>query len=1547
MRDDTRRALIRIAKFLSDTAYSATSGNAIDFVTEAGATDVAEALDTYSQSYQLLKDMATRGGADEEVLPKNFDSAPSPSFFESWLESVQSPFALIGDQVLGAQGVHQPYYALRILATIIDQNSRLLEVTQQTVDEMPAEQVEAANEKTKSEEDEAQLSANDGEEDPETQGILGDEIQALDTLFGGFEFTGHNSWMASMPDTIKSLIPTTILEADQENPRKGNTTFCYAKFCDPTQYYSRAEGQIAGLAAMLVPSVEWSRASPYLNVQVLTRTRSTMSTSKAGETTGFVHPMSLDNFLRSGIRGAAAASHQMFMLDDTEEVLDFLDDTSGENKVIEGTAAVGMEVFTSPQTLVPMDQDSNAAFTGRGGYNSIDKARPFMTLKDFSMSVTPTGGAGSSQRAILSIILHDRGRLKQAANFLQPGTLNRTEFDIEWGWSHPSVGYNPLSGEIENMYGMFINSLRQQAKFTLYQTNYSFTADGQIELKLHMVTKGVTALNDTDTSTNRLILANQAVAAAKEAVDIASESLSPGSASVPRDEGDLQAQAFINSMTLDTVGNMISGESAKKLQAWIDKAKSPNGDKDLEDLADALTDLQQAVESSVESLHKELSTKITALNGLSYNQWKPYVQGTIGQDQTTPLCYQEDIESDINNILGSDWRTATGKFVPLAALIQLFVVHPIFTKNMYDEVQLITYTANLNAGAVSGANLGSLPIYIGKVGNTSFLDIMKKQYENYGGQYPVSRFMDWFATNYVDNQVVPMYGIKKADAGNLAYNESTGTIIPSKSVQKNLAAVTKQQVNLFNYGDTSSGTAEKPRKALFSPIKLKLYFEVAAGRQVKTIDGEILPETSNLPNMSILRIHVIDANVDASGKGGWLQVLASSRESGGKLIVVPEKRAQIPGMPDSVNAITNFEQNYVDADKVTQFLSRDDVGVLAPVIVDSTTTNDDIIANETRQAEIESDIALLDLDIDKYGSGDTANPIELKAAIAHKAALEAELENLNSAIADTGVYRLAANPTKLVDVCSAIAPNIVYGSEGSMVKNLSIKEKSNSKASTTYMMQALRGANSDDPFASRGVPMRVNAADVSISSFGNPSYKFMQRFFVHANTGTTIDNLYAVVGIEHKVSKDEYSTELTMAPLDAYGTFKSLADSAQEAKQHIDRLIQARTDRENALAKAKRDQRSYRTHVNRSVAYRKASDSMSSAVALSETGMNILTKACTILMSGGGYAMTGSPHAAALKRAKTSLVNFARGTGEGNADTMSDNIDRCLNNQARLQEADHTLADTLMYGLRKNGSGLNGTGGFGWNSNNLRSEAGVTCMGIVANEYIKELNSRVNVCVDAFGEPHDPTSGVAAPYGWLHSASPEDRRYQVDIILERLISAGWLPYMASHAHADRWRWGKPERIQNMRPLTGISNVPMEMDMYLSNNGTYDGDVWTYISSAAQGTSGQDELPITLTTRGQDTPILLWKQKYVYAPYKWGTDGSAGRKVYGNGIALNSFWAVMWDPSQGYFLSLSEICRNAGKDAVDALIRQDPSLTDPQIREIAKWYNMEDEWLGTK
>ena len=131
-------------------------------------------------------------------------------------------------------------------------------------------------------------------------------------------------------------------------------------------------------------------------------------------------------------------------------------------------------------------------------------------------------------------------------------------------------------------------------------------------------------------------------------------------------------------------------------------------------------------------------------------------------------------------------------------------------------------------------------------------------------------------------------------------------------------------------------------------------------------------------------------------------------------------------------------------------------------------------------------------------------------------------------------------------------PSVRYGQEASGIIGASLQSMSDPALTTINMIRNSGGP--EDPVGARqsGLPMRVAPMQLSLDTIGCPLWNFGQQIFVDFGTGTTVDNIYAVVGIDHSMSSGEFKSKVKMVQLDSYGKFESLVDVVNDAMVAIE-----------------------------------------------------------------------------------------------------------------------------------------------------------------------------------------------------------------------------------------------------------------------------------------------------------------------------------------------------------------------------------------------------------
>jgi len=1114
---------------------------------------------------------------------------------------------------------------------------------------------------------------------------------------GGFTVWSHKALVETFYSgkSGNDLLPTSLNSVQMESGyaymcSKDAPVMSVIQVLDPTVVYGASQMELATLTSRHIPPVEMNKAIPYFNMQLRTQPEK--------RAWGYAPGITAEKFLVSGMNIGllAGRENQMWMPNQTSNIsngtkrspagdLSFMTGMNGvplTSQVkaldVEPEPSSGMELFTMPQTVTPMGQVNDAAiyrygikpqlaedasyedaaiaahYTGQysdpfhismaAGSNqpwsgaSIDRSRPFMSVTSFKAEVVPTRGTLSSQRATLQCILHDRGRMPDIKHLIQPSTLSKVEFEIEYGWSCNAT----------NVYSALVNGMRDRAIYSMYGVNYAFTEEGQVKITFQLITKGTTQVNVTDAAmTGRNLPGWKAVEEAMEAVQIARAAASPFLAS--KQVADIGGTSYINTLSLNSTGNLISGKGADQIRSWIKTMKSEafSGDPGTDNLVDAVETLRSSVQAADKTLQEDLTKKMNHLAANPAGTTAPFCSALVDLGVAKGLADKDGFK----RIARQPWESIGDKSekpTSLGAMIQLFVAQPLAASGLYDEVQTIYYCANLSAAASAGCNLSALPIDRRKIGRQSFVSLIQKEYKKYGGQFPITRFINFISDNFIEPDFSMCYGVS-GESGhtgnpNYTYNKESGQITQKKITnRKNSEARTETALRKFYYNSEAAGTVEAPRPTPFKPVRLAIHFQVCSAdgsTLMADIDPAVagdLPANVKLAKHSVLRIHVTD--MAAFGNTSPLDVMKDARTTSAGILICPPDR-QIAGIgkelgtalygegqalvsyaplfetmtgdssdgtPEIIRAITKDIKIATDSDSAAVIalieernkkIKAMEAFAVSTDITHNTPSGPTInIPHESYKGLIEAfpnidskhftekNVGTFDAGTEGYVSYDTHQKGEVSAnkiaatstglggdykgsvfgvIIFDINTLAERIEKLREeqdSESETNLYQLVASPNALIEFISQFYPTVVYGEEGSTINKINVKSDSNSKAATIHMIRALNKDGDATSSTPRGLPLRTMPVTVDMELLGNPFFRYMQQFFLRTDTGTTIDNLYAVTGITHEIEPGKYSTKLAMTVNEAYGVFQPLSQRLNTASSGL-RGMQGWNDKE-------------------------------------------------------------------------------------------------------------------------------------------------------------------------------------------------------------------------------------------------------------------------------------------------------------------------------------------------------------------------------------------------
>ena len=859
-------------------------------------------------------------------------------------------------------------------------------------------------------------------------------------------------------------------------------TISIIEFHNPNLNFANRDSAAASVFLMSLPSIEISKAVPYFDIKTITKGEpiQKLQASKAGETEGatvFGNGISIYKFLHGErIEAGDQVVQQLARIVPSEfaETPDTLSggvkhpaDKSTAEKASIGVA--GMEIFTSPQTMVDgtlIHEDLDSTSLNYGSENGpkdipignkvLDKFRPLMTVKSFNVQVTPATGMLATKAADVALTLHDKTRMNQIMPFIVPGQLGDVEFLIEWGWSHPQPNPN------ENPYGAMINAMRCKEKYGIMNSSYSFTPEGQVEIKLKLYTKGASNLtfelvSTTEDGQNPVDVLRDLVhairgsmrALKKEGYTLNSEMGAP----------DVLGKA-------SSIGGLLSlgKKDKRKIRNFLKKMKRSSAKSSQGTWAEMAEKFDQA-EDGAENYQKVVQ-----------KQWESMINNTCQHNKSQVDPYLHVIKSDPIPGVGTVVNIDRRKYVSLAKVIATFVARPIYETGKFEEIQLLFYPMNEYAMWARELNTG---------------------------QYPINK-----------------KELKK-------YLESQLNVTPSITIQRFLGLIKKHFVNFVGddiyglssyYTETEDGkrelkkqyTKDEKAKQKFTNIKAKIlegcYGGASAEKRFKKPNIQMWVECvahKDQPSSSILRLHFFDRACTSYGSYAamWGATSASNLGVIGKSISAKKSLTQAKKHPPKKKDAKWDEKVAARQARVTEYAD---------------------VANTQLTKFIDSGLLEEMSYTDKEGKPRTK-------------------------------YRIRGGPDQLRGILASNMPTIKYGTEFSGVLTANLATNSNPQMETIHMQR--QGAKSGPSGAiDDGLPMTIKPVTLSLSTFGCPYINFGQQFFCDFQTNTTTDDIYAVAGVSHSLTPNEFKTDIKLVPLNKMGQFRSMVDTLEEAEAVAEEL---------------------------------------------------------------------------------------------------------------------------------------------------------------------------------------------------------------------------------------------------------------------------------------------------------------------------------------------------------------------------------------------------------
>ncbi len=481
-------------------------------------------------------------------------------------------------------------------------------------------------------------------------------------------------------------------------------------FCPTTSLTSEIE-----VFANLIPSYEFSRCVPFLDVQFFTATKRFSQGDKG-------RPLSIS--LAKALAGnkdvsAEAGTLQLARGGAGSSALNS-DGTKRHN------SSFGMEMFTLPQTYTPLKNADRIV-------PILDPFRPFMSITSFDVSVVPAAGLMEKKKAKLSIILHDRSRLHEIAELIRPENYGTNEILVEYGWSHPDD-----SGR--NVYGSLLNAMRQKEKFAVVNSSFNMGSNGEVNIDLDLFAKGNIHSERTSIFQSKDL---------KKTGGLIGE-LTSKIRGILKDRAKGKMRTDITAFVSLDEGLMSNSTVfvPKQLQELITNFENQGNQVAL------LGDKKDEVLKALKDLKAKSDEFVTKQSDIIHTCTEEILNNTVD-----PFLPVDDIKFDAEKAKEKE-TTKEAKFISLGKIFTNFVARPLASTGNFSEVQIMFYGFSSESG-FQGDNiqnpLGKFSIDQFVVKKDEFEQALKFMIQNSRGtDISVSTFMGWMIKNFVQYPFSPL-----------------------------------------------------------------------------------------------------------------------------------------------------------------------------------------------------------------------------------------------------------------------------------------------------------------------------------------------------------------------------------------------------------------------------------------------------------------------------------------------------------------------------------------------------------------------------------------------------------------------------------------------------------------------------------------------------------------------------------------------------------------------------------------------------------------------
>lgn len=898
----------------------------------------------------------------------------------------------------------------------------------------------------------------------------------------------------------------------------------------------------------LIPSLEYSKAYPYFNATFILPSVSRQDKKAVFKTS------TLNQFLFGADSSKKSNNFEKF-----------------EGKLYKDESGVGVKtnlsVFTTPQTATNMNEKT--------GHNEIlssdkkrlritnvhDQTRPFMTLQSFTIDVSPTKGMMSFKTGKMSLVLHDRTRMVDIAPFIKPDLFGAfgAEIVVEYGWSHNESQSSKKSPTdlSKNPIGDFLDSSKCIEKYMIVNSQFTIENNGQVNINLSIAMKGPIDIRQTEIFADSL----KSIDIGRLNSSVAEYSLAIGSLTE-----DKQTAFDFNTRVTGLMTNLEQKRSLKpKARKKIKKTLAA---------IDDMLDIWHRWKRRVDRNNTGSPDGSYNLSGRPFKFLKKYKNS----DQEKKIAFQflrtKDLETSLKaskfNIIDREVIPALGD---IANIIEEFLK---FDSNIQKEQR------NFIEDLIGGTQFhdmfidNALNAVIEERGDIGVREEMT--FDDTGGLTPVSGFT---AINFDQTSVTGPI-VNEFKLANLKVNHtkyvSLGTIISSLISTHMVPSKKYDEVQLiFHTVNEKAGLAAE-YKNFISEYTQENYRLSIASLLIKRSDlkeylEKLFENKTRLTLESLISQIVQKFAVTKDNICYGLSDLYTRDAFNAP--VKPKKSTKTKTLNDRLNKIY-YKNNENLYESEPQFIPPD-IHMTFDALTSRNNKDTTICRITVYDRNNNPYQSLSDIYNDSLSYGfkslrrirqllQDAESKKIKSSVKKEKLSEAKRLILELTNGEKAIFERVSGPdgvffkfkdgfgfNDLKRKYKTIIPAATFATQNTSLINASVATVNEGKLNTVYITRQDRNkTNEINNQVIVDTPLRILPAQASIETFGCPWINFGQYIFLDFETGTTIDNTYAVTGLKHTITPGKFTTQVTLSYGDVYGKYEGAADAFDAAISKLD-----------------------------------------------------------------------------------------------------------------------------------------------------------------------------------------------------------------------------------------------------------------------------------------------------------------------------------------------------------------------------------------------------------